>query len=150
MADFVIDKGLARKISTDEALSIMKACEEEGLVHCSANTSDELVFICNCCSCHCGILSQAKAVTPASLFLTSGYHAHVDEDLCTACETCLERCPVSAITIDDVPSVDDRQCIGCSLCVSTCPSEALSLIVKPDNVTPPKSLGALEAAMKGN
>ena len=149
-AIFMSERHNGRLVGNDEALEILKKAEEEGLVHCSANTSDELVFICNCCSCHCGILSQAKAVSPASLFLTSGYHAHVDEDLCTACETCLERCPVSAITIDDVASVDDHQCIGCSLCVSTCPSEALSLLVKPDNVTPPKSLGALEAAMKAS
>ena len=149
-AIFMSERHNGRLVNNDEAFQIIKKAEEEGLVHCSANTSDELVFICNCCSCHCGILRQAKAVSPASLFLTSGYHAHVDEDLCTACETCLERCPVSAITIDDVASVDDRQCIGCGLCVSTCPEEALNLVVKPDQVKPPKSLGALEAAMKGN
>jgi ferredoxin len=147
-AIFVAERHNGRLVEKDEALRVLKQAEEEGLVHCSANTSEELVFICNCCSCHCGILRMAKEISPASAVLTSGYHATVDPDLCTACETCVERCPVSAVSIDDVASVDDLQCIGCALCVSTCPSEAMTLAVRPDNVTPPKKLGDLEAAMK--
>jgi ferredoxin len=149
-AIFMSERHNGRLVGKDEALEILKKAEEEGLVHCSANTSEELVFICNCCSCHCGILSMAKAASSASTILTSGYHAHVDADLCTACETCIERCPVSAVSIDDVASIDDLQCIGCSLCVSTCPSEAMNLVVKLDNITPPKKLGDLEAVLKGS
>jgi Pyruvate/2-oxoacid:ferredoxin oxidoreductase delta subunit len=147
-AIFVSERHNGRLIDKDEALQILKKAEEEGLVHCSANTSEELAFICNCCSCHCGILSMAKAASSASTILTSGYHAQVDPDLCTACETCLERCPVSAVSIDDVASVDHLQCIGCGLCVSTCSSEAMNLAVEPDTVTPPKKLGDLEKVLK--
>ncbi len=125
-----------------------KKAEEEGLVHCSANTSEELVFICNCCSCHCGILGTAKRVSHASEILTSGYIALVDPELCSVCETCTDRCPVSAISMDDAAIVDAEQCIGCSLCVSTCPTGAIGLMAKPGTKIPPKTLPDLEAAMR--
>ena len=147
-AVFIAERHNGRLVDKQEALEILKQAEEEGLVHCSANTSNELVFICNCCTCHCGILSQAKSIPQASLMLTSGYFARVEGDLCTACETCLERCPVTAINIDDVALVDKQQCIGCGLCVSSCPEEAIVLQVSPDNTMPPATMGLLEKEIK--
>jgi len=147
-AVFVADRKMGRLISKEEALDILAKSEQEGLVHCSANTSEELAFICNCCSCHCGILRQAKRVPHASQVLTSGYNAMVDADLCTGCETCTGRCPVSAITVDGTACVDPLQCIGCGLCVSTCPTEAIQLVVRPEGSVPPARMGHLEAAMK--
>lgn len=147
-AIFVSERHNGRLISKEEALEILKQAEDDGLVHCTANISDELVFICNCCSCHCGILGMVKSISPASEMLTSGYHAKVDTDLCSACETCLDRCPVSAISIDKTASVDDLQCIGCGLCVGTCPVEAINLVLRPDNITPPGNLVDLEKVKK--
>ena len=50
--------------------------------------------------------------------------AHVDPDICTGCETCVEECPVEAISMDgDVAKVDEE----CGLCVEACPSEAISI-----------------------
>ncbi len=147
-AIFMSERHNGRLVEKEEALEILKKAEAEGLVHCSANTSEELVFICNCCSCHCGILGTAKAASHASSILTSGYIANVDSQLCSACETCIERCPVSAISMDDVAAVDSEQCIGCSLCVSTCPTGAIELIAKSDTRTPPETLLDLEAVMR--
>ncbi len=149
-AIFISERHNGRLVSKDEALEILKNAEADGLVHCSANTSEELAFICNCCSCHCGILRMAKAAPKASYMLTSGYIAHFDSELCTACETCIERCPVSAISVNETASVDDLQCIGCGLCVSTCPTEAIDLIARPDTTAPPEKFSDLEAAMKRN
>jgi len=149
-AIFLSERHNGRLLKKDEALEILKKAEEDGLVHCSANTADELAFICNCCSCHCGILRMAKEAPEASLTLTSGYIAHFDSELCTACETCMERCPVSAISVNETASVEDLQCIGCGLCVSTCPTEAIELITRTDTAAPPKKFRDLEAAMKRN
>jgi electron transport complex protein RnfB len=150
MAVYAAERMNGRMIDKKEALGILKKAEEEGLVHCSANTAEELAFICNCCSCHCGILRMAKAASPASAILSSGYYAKVDTELCTACETCFERCPVSAISIEDTAAADGLQCIGCGLCVSTCPTEAIHLVAKADVKTPPAKLRDLETAMKNN
>jgi len=58
----------------------------------------------------------------------TNYFAVVDTELCTGCETCVERCQMDAITLDEEKAnIDLDHCIGCGLCVSTCPSDALSL-----------------------
>jgi len=51
-----------------------------------------------------------------------GLSVQVDESKCVACETCLEKCFVSAITLqNDVAFVGDA-CARCGLCVSHCAS----------------------------
>jgi electron transport complex protein RnfB len=55
----------------------------------------------------------------------------VDADTCTGCETCLDRCQVNAIKVEDgTARIDKAGCIGCGLGVSTCPAESISLVHK--------------------
>jgi Fe-S-cluster-containing hydrogenase component 2 len=51
----------------------------------------------------------------------------VNQELCTGCGTCVEECPVDAITLteDDVAQIDDEQCIRCGTCHDVCPVEAV-------------------------
>ena len=52
----------------------------------------------------------------------------IDEEKCTACETCVDECPAVAITINDGKAkVDKELCVDCGSCVDVCPSEAISL-----------------------
>lgn len=53
--------------------------------------------------------------------------AQVDRDKCTGCGTCVEICPVAAITVDDVAAVDVDQCVECAACVEACPAGAIVL-----------------------
>jgi Fe-S-cluster-containing hydrogenase component 2 len=54
--------------------------------------------------------------------------AIVDEEKCTACETCVDECPAVAITINDGKAkVDKELCVDCGSCVDVCPSEAIRL-----------------------
>ena len=49
-------------------------------------------------------------------------------DLCTGCGTCVDQCPVSALSIDDhVPTVDADTCITCFCCQEMCPEKAIAL-----------------------
>ncbi len=53
--------------------------------------------------------------------------AVIDENLCTACGTCVDECPVGAIELDDVAKVDEELCTDCRACVKVCPNDAISL-----------------------
>ena len=54
--------------------------------------------------------------------------AVVNKDKCTGCESCVDSCPVEAISMKDglaVVNADD--CIDCGACVGECPVEAISM-----------------------
>lgn len=51
-----------------------------------------------------------------------------DPELCSACEACVEQCPVSALSMDNnIPVVDEPTCIACFCCQEICPEKAISL-----------------------
>ena len=51
-----------------------------------------------------------------------------DPELCTGCGTCVEQCPVSALSISDhIPQVDADICITCFCCQEICPEKAIAL-----------------------
>jgi ferredoxin len=79
--------------------------------------------------------------SPAEM-VQSNYFARVDEEECSGCETCLERCQMDAIDVDDgIAVIKLERCIGCGLCVTTCPVDAIELVKKPMEklYEPPKS-----------
>jgi formate hydrogenlyase subunit 6/NADH:ubiquinone oxidoreductase subunit I len=79
--------------------------------------------------------------SPAEM-VQSNYFARVDEEECTGCETCLERCQMVAIEVEDgIAEIVLNRCIGCGLCVTTCPVDAIELVKKPEEelYEPPKS-----------
>ncbi len=131
-----------RIISREEARSILTMAEEKGMVHLTSNVQDGHYFICNCCSCCCGVLDGINTLgIPAWSVFNSDYYAVIDADRCTSCGICAdERCQVKAIDAgEDVYEITPEKCIGCGLCISTCPEEAISLVKKSDEdiVTPP-------------
>lgn len=50
----------------------------------------------------------------------------IDETMCTACGTCIDECPVEAISAGDVYSIDPEVCSDCGTCADVCPVEAIS------------------------
>lgn len=66
----------------------------------------------------------------------SNFKATVDIENCNACEECVSRCQVEAISIeDDHASVNHDYCLGCGNCVAGCTSDSLTMIRNSD--TPP-------------
>jgi len=149
-AQYFIDRGMARKISTQEALSILDRCEEAGLVTQPANAKNP-GGLCNCCGDCCAILRALNRLPRPADHVLSNYFAVVDAQACVGCETCLDRCPMGAIRIEDdqVAKIERQRCIGCGLCVSTCPEEAIHLDLKPENQRrmPPETVMDAEKAM---
>ena len=135
-----IRAGMGREISKEEALDISRQNESDGLILQPSNTK-KVEFICACCGCCCGILRIHKMLPRPVDFWSSNYYASVDPESCTGCETCVERCQVDAVRIDEytgVSTVNLDRCIGCGNCVSSCPSEAISLLKKEKEVIPPE------------
>jgi len=128
-----------RAISKEEALEILAEADREGLVHAPSNTQEEVNYICNCCTCSCGVLRGMVEYGNTDIIARSDFFAVVDSDLCTACEDCLERCQFSALKMaGDTCTVNRALCVGCGLCVTTCPTEALTLEQKnQEEITPP-------------
>ena len=52
-----------------------------------------------------------------------------DPDLCTACESCVDQCPVGALSMgeENIPVVDADTCITCFCCQEICPEKAIAL-----------------------
>lgn len=130
-ADYYVENGMARYISTDEALSILKRNEQEGLVIHILN-SQKVEAMCACCSCCCGMLISLKLFPAHAREVKSNYVCSWNETLCTDCGVCVARCPVGALRLkEEKIQYKAQRCIGCGLCVTTCPTEALSLLKKP-------------------
>jgi ferredoxin len=130
-ADYYIENGMGREIDFEEAVSILKLCDDHALVVQPVN-SKNAGAICACCGDCCGMISSLKMQARPAASVKSNYYAQIDKDACTGCEICLDRCQMEAITIeDDIAVLNRDRCIGCGLCVTTCPSEAASLVKKP-------------------
>jgi len=148
-ADYYVENGMARWITTDEALAILKQSEAEGLVIHILN-SRKVEAMCCCCSCCCGMLISLKLFPAPALAVKSNYACAFDEASCNDCGICAGRCTVGAFRIknDKIEFHADR-CIGCGLCVTTCPTAALKLLKKPDGslYTPPATVYDTYAVM---
>lgn len=51
--------------------------------------------------------------------------AYVISDDCTACGTCIDECPVDAISEGDIYKIDADVCTDCGSCADVCPVEAI-------------------------
>ncbi len=50
----------------------------------------------------------------------------VDEEKCNGCRTCLESCPVHAISLTDgKANIDASRCFACRACIEDCPERAI-------------------------
>lgn len=134
-----------RIIDREEALAVLDAAEEEGLVHCTYNFEHNQMFVCNCCSCCCGFLRLLTEYHTPNGLVRSNWEALIDDDLCETCGVCAnERCPVEAIEETDAGDylVLGERCIGCGVCVVTCPTEAMSMKSRPEaeQTLPPRNI----------
>ncbi|MGC9333580.1 MAG: ATP-binding protein [Anaerolineae bacterium] len=122
-----------RAISKEEALRILAEAEEAGLVHSPGNFRDGHYYICNCCTCSCGVLRNVAEFSLPTAIARSAFVAVVDADDCAGCGDCLARCQFEALSVPDmVAIVDSGRCVGCGLCATVCPTEALHLERRPE------------------
>lgn len=142
------EAGWGREIGKEEALEILKENEKEGMILQPSN-SQQPEFVCSCCTCCDLTLRFLKRMPTPAQFVASNYFAQSDPELCTGCGTCVDRCQMDAITLENEKSVINKmRCIGCGNCASTCPSEAITLEKKDVETVPPLTQKALYAEMQ--
>ncbi|MDJ0720154.1 MAG: 4Fe-4S dicluster domain-containing protein [Desulfobacterales bacterium] len=128
LARHLVDQGMGREVSVAQTLEIVRACEEEGLVHCVENIDGYLGTLCNCCACCCLFIDTRKRLGYAAL-ASSVYRAEVNPQACRGCGECLPRCPMDAIVLSasEVAVIDPAACLGCGHCAAVCETAAINL-----------------------
>ena len=145
-----------RALSREEALVTLQRAADAGLVHSVSNNQKGVHYICNCCTCSCGILRGMAEVGIANVVARWSYVNQLDDLLCNGCETCLDYCQFDALAMSDdaIVQVNSVRCVGCGVCVPQCPSEALVMVLRnEDEITQVpetiKEWGAIRAADRG-
>jgi ferredoxin len=135
--------GETRAITRAEAHEILRQAAEEGLVHSTMNQCDQIFYICNCCTCCCGVMRGVAEFGVPTAVARSDFRASVCVERCTGCGACVRRCQFGALSKEgDICVVDHARCVGCGVCVSACPVEALAMERRPDGEVerPPANL----------
>ena len=146
-AEYYIENGWAREITPEECIKVIEKTDKAGLVHAGVN-SKHLSNICNCCPCCCATM---KGITKKGFdkhrYLNAIFESIIDQELCTGCGNCVDRCPVDAIILDELAVVNRDLCLGCGLCASVCAEEAITLHLREDEEEPYERVLALGKAV---
>lgn len=133
-----------QSLTKDEAKATLQRAADAGLVHSVSNNQKGLHYICNCCTCSCGILRGMSEIGIANVVARSSFVNEVDDMLCNGCEICVDHCQFDALKMGDdaIVQVNSMRCVGCGVCVIHCPNEALGMELRPekDVVPPPETL----------
>jgi ferredoxin len=116
-----------KAISKEEVKKITREAAELGLVHMTDNNANDSHILCACCECCCGNLAGLTRLDNPRCIAKANYISNIDEKLCIACGTCVERCKFKAITLNEYAHVNSEKCVGCGLCAITCPEEAITM-----------------------
>jgi len=111
----------------EEVRRLTEEAAQIGLVHGTDNDATNCTILCACCECCCGMLKGITRFDNPRAIAKANYISLINEEKCTGCETCLERCKFNAITVDGVAHIDRNKCLGCGLCAVTCPSNAITM-----------------------
>ncbi len=130
------DTAAFQRLTREEAVAVLRRAEAEGMMH--SVWTFKTPFIAGMCNCDLasGCMAMRSTLELGYKTMWKGeYRAVVDEAACVGCGACEERCPFSAITIDErrCAVVDPDACYGCGICRSACPSAALALEDRPND-----------------
>lgn len=143
-ADFLVRRGLARKIDREEAKEVFARTREAGLVHISDNVMRRPAYVCHCCGCCCGMLSAINRFRLFDAVVTSPFLASVDREHCSGCGLCAKKCPIHAIEVQgenrDAKAVVARDvCLGCGLCRPACAGGAMRMAQREERILVPEN-----------
>ncbi|XUX00428.1 MAG: 4Fe-4S binding protein [Dehalogenimonas sp.] len=118
-------------LTKQEAKKIIRAYDEEGLIHSIwTGVTPYVIGICNCdhdCLAYRGYIE--KGGQPS--FFRAEYVCRVNEDLCNGCKLCMSQCQFGAQFYSSAMSrvhISAERCFGCGVCRASCPTDAIELI----------------------
>lgn len=124
-------------LTLDQAQAVLRRASQAGLVHSVSNSQEDVGYICNCCTCSCGILRGLAELGIANAVARSAFVMQVTKADCVGCDLCLERCQFHAMALDGVVHIDGLRCVGCGVCALACPEQALVLVRRDQAEAPP-------------
>jgi len=137
-AELFMNLGLGKRVKKKQAIDYLDQMVELGLIPTAENfTSDPHGIMCLCCGCCCSNVRGRTRWDNPTAVLPSNFIPEASDD-CVLCGTCVDRCFLDALSLDEDAEkavVDPDKCIGCGVCTITCPEEALKL--KRFERTPP-------------
>jgi Na+-translocating ferredoxin:NAD+ oxidoreductase RNF subunit RnfB len=143
-AEFLVRRGLARKIDREEAKDLFARTREAGLVHISDNVKKRPAYVCHCCGCCCGMLSAINRFQLFDAVVTSPFLASAGPGTCNGCGLCAKKCPIHAIEIrgekpDAKADVRRDICLGCGVCRMACTRGAIRMEPRKERILVPEN-----------
>lgn len=126
-ASGVLARQLGEQLTVEDALKRLGDAEDAGLVHMTRNNVQKDMFMCNCCSCCCTGLYFFNELNYSNSIASSRFRVKIDEEACSGCGACSDRCQFKAIKVEETAVIDYDKCYGCGNCVIKCPEDALIL-----------------------
>jgi NAD-dependent dihydropyrimidine dehydrogenase PreA subunit len=148
---YIVKHGHGREITKQETLEILKQAADAGLVHGLGNYQGQPDTLCNCDIEYCTFFKPYHQLGFDQSMAKSNYLAQSNPLTCTACGSCVKRCPMDAIEMKFNPEstnkfrkavvVNTDICIGCGVCVHKCKPKSLTLKRKEEETItwPPKT-----------
>lgn len=136
MSDMLVETGISKPLTYDEAVSLMDSMEKKGCIHTVyhygiTSKEDELI-ICNCCTDCCFLYSSYREGALSQLIMKAYYTPEVVSlDECTGCNLCGKFCPTKATYYDKIQKkliYDKERCIGCGQCVTQCGKSVRTMV----------------------
>lgn len=137
MPDAFVNSTEIRALTKEGAYETLRRADQAGLVHCVSNSQKGTWYICNCCTCSCGILRGMAQLGIANVVASSAFVNTIDTELCNACGLCVENCQFDALSVDGTAIVNETRCVGCGVCVNACQEHALVLVRRPEDEIKP-------------
>jgi len=128
-AAFTIERGAGKSVTKEEAIAYIDDVVGKGLIPTTNNSMDGPFGLCMCCGCCCShvrgrtLWDNPTAVRPSNYIPVAG-------DDCILCGTCVDRCLLDALRLDEEAgkaAVDPGKCVGCGVCAVACPEDTLKL-----------------------
>ncbi len=165
LGHYIVENGLGREITRQEAEEILRRSAEAGLVHGVSNWQEEPDTICNCDPCCCLYLEAFHKLKHVEGVTPSNYRVRTNSDTCSGGGLWIKRCPMEALRLEDfteargriivvaesgkgkkklknksgkVSVVNLNFCIGCGVCAYKCPTKSLALECREVINYPPK------------